>query len=268
MTHFFGDPMRLEDVMAELREVLENDPQATLDSINRNRDKRLAALDKILKDLDNPELDLLAKKAREYLFLETLKLNAIDQADYLIHNLLNEIAKRMGLNFQQLIFVSHKEILDFLESGDKPDVEEINERMKAYAILNIAGSVKIYSGKGLEEYLKKERVDYGNVSELKGTVANKGFLKSKVTIVNDSRDIKKIEQGDVLISAMVIPALTAAVRKAAAIVTDEGGLTSHATIVAREFNIPCIVGTEIATKVLKNGDLVEVDAINGVIRKL
>ena len=55
-------------------------------------------------------------------------------------------------------------------------------------------------------------------------------------------------------------------RKAAAIITDEGGITSHAAIVSREYGIPCIVGTENATKVLKDGDRVEVDAIKGLVK--
>ena len=56
--------------------------------------------------------------------------------------------------------------------------------------------------------------------------------------------------------------------KAGAIVTDEGGLTSHAAIVSRELKIPCIVGTKIATKILKDGDIVEVDAKKGIVRKI
>jgi len=57
-------------------------------------------------------------------------------------------------------------------------------------------------------------------------------------------------------------------QRAVAIVTDEGGVTSHAAIVSRELGLPCIVGTEHATKVLKDGDLVEVDAISGFVRKI
>jgi pyruvate,water dikinase len=60
----------------------------------------------------------------------------------------------------------------------------------------------------------------------------------------------------------------AAMRKAAAIVTDLGGITCHAAIVSREMKVPCVVGTKIATKVFKDGDLVEVDAIKGTVRKL
>jgi pyruvate,water dikinase len=56
--------------------------------------------------------------------------------------------------------------------------------------------------------------------------------------------------------------------KVSAIVTDEGGITCHAAIVSRELNIPCIIGTRIATKAFKSGDIIEVDADNGIVRKI
>jgi pyruvate, water dikinase len=67
---------------------------------------------------------------------------------------------------------------------------------------------------------------------------------------------------------MTTPDFVPIMGKAGAIITDEGGITCHAAIVSREMKIPCVVGTEIATKVLKDGDLVEVDADNGVVRKV
>ena len=67
---------------------------------------------------------------------------------------------------------------------------------------------------------------------------------------------------------MTTPDFVPAMRNAAAIVTDEGGVTSHAAIVSREMNKPCIIGTKIATQVFKDGDVVEVDAEKGVVRKL
>ena len=80
--------------------------------------------------------------------------------------------------------------------------------------------------------------------------------------------MKKMNQGDILVSAATNPNLMPAIRQAAAIITDEGGLTCHAAIVSRELEIPCLVGTKIATKVLKDGDKVEVDAERGVVKKL
>jgi len=57
-------------------------------------------------------------------------------------------------------------------------------------------------------------------------------------------------------------------KKATAIITDEGGLMCHAAIVSREIKVPCIIGTRNATQVLRDGDLVEIDADNGVVRKV
>lgn len=67
---------------------------------------------------------------------------------------------------------------------------------------------------------------------------------------------------------MTNPDLVTAMKIAGAIVTDLGGITSHAAIVSRELNIPCVIGTKIATKVFKDGDMVEVDANRGDVRKI
>ncbi len=78
----------------------------------------------------------------------------------------------------------------------------------------------------------------------------------------------KIRQGEILVAVITYPALLPAMERASAIVTDEGGLLCHAAIVSRELGIPCVVGTRIATKVLKDGDLIEVDASEGVVKRL
>lgn len=72
--------------------------------------------------------------------------------------------------------------------------------------------------------------------------------------------------GDVLVTTMTHPEFLLLMKKASAIVTDEGGITCHAAIVARELGKPCIIGTKFATQVLKDGDMVEVDADSGVVR--
>jgi pyruvate,water dikinase len=89
-----------------------------------------------------------------------------------------------------------------------------------------------------------------------------------VKIVIDPRKVEDFSIGDILVTTMTTPEYIFVMKKAAAILTDTGGLTSHAAIVSRELGIPCIVGTKIATRVLKDGDLVEVDADSGVVRIL
>jgi len=76
----------------------------------------------------------------------------------------------------------------------------------------------------------------------------------------------KLKQGDILVTTMTTPDFLFIMKKAAGFITDEGGITCHAAIVSRELKIPCIIGTKIATKVLKDGDLVEVDAKKGIVR--
>jgi phosphoenolpyruvate synthase/pyruvate phosphate dikinase len=105
-------------------------------------------------------------------------------------------------------------------------------------------------------------------SEIEGVIAQKGKSSGLVKVVLKVEDAKKVLRGDVLVASMTDPRYLSAIKKSCAIVTDEGGITCHAAIVARELNKPCIIGTKIATQVLKDGDLVEVDANEGIVRIL
>jgi phosphohistidine swiveling domain-containing protein len=78
----------------------------------------------------------------------------------------------------------------------------------------------------------------------------------------------EFQPGEILLAPMTSPEYVFAMRKAAAVITDAGGLTSHAAIVSRELGIPCIVGTKVATKVFKDGDRVEVDITKGIARRI
>ncbi len=100
---------------------------------------------------------------------------------------------------------------------------------------------------------------------LKGLAASPGVAVGKVKIILDPSELGKMEKGDILVTKMTNPDFVPAMRIAAAIVTDEGGITSHAAIVSRELGIPCIVGTGNATKVLKDNQIITVDATRGVV---
>lgn len=103
---------------------------------------------------------------------------------------------------------------------------------------------------------------------LNGIVSNPGKVVGSVVIVRMKSDVNKMKKGSVLVSPMTTPDVFPAMRKASAVITDEGGALSHAAILSRELKIPCIIGTKIATQILKDGDLVEVDANKGIVRKL
>ncbi|MBU1203215.1 hypothetical protein KKH39_04215 [Patescibacteria group bacterium] len=103
---------------------------------------------------------------------------------------------------------------------------------------------------------------------VKGQVAFRGYAKGKIKILKKKNKIVDFNEGDILLSPMTTPDFVSAMKKAAAIVTDEGGIVCHAAILARELKIPCVIGTKFATKVFKDGDMVEVDAEKGIIRKI
>ncbi len=100
---------------------------------------------------------------------------------------------------------------------------------------------------------------------LKGMGVSPGIGTGMVKIVTGLEDINKIEKGDVLVTEMTNPDFVPAMEKAVAIVTNRGGVTSHAAIVSRELGVPAVVGTVNATEILKDGQMVTVDATNGMV---
>lgn len=171
--------------------------------------------------------------------------------------------------FKELMWYDPNSLIMYLR-GKRLPKSELSTRKKCYILSIEKGKLKILSGDIAERTFQKnfdEKVST-HISELKGTVASLGIARGSVKIIITQEDQKKMNNGDILISTMTTPRLMLAVKKAAAIVTDEGGLTAHAAIVSRELGIPCIVGTKIATKVLVDGDLVEVDAVKGLVKKI
>ncbi|MBW2963563.1 hypothetical protein KY306_02205 [Candidatus Woesearchaeota archaeon] len=153
--------------------------------------------------------------------------------------------------------------------GKLPSTETLKQRAKHYIIVEN----KLFD-KSLEEIEKiygisVERTEFdSDIKELRGTVASTGIVKGKVKLVRTLDKLKEVEKGDILVAPMTTPDYVPAMEKAAAFVTDEGGMTCHAAIVSREMGKPCLIGTKIATKIFKDGDLVEVDAEKGIVKKL
>lgn len=100
---------------------------------------------------------------------------------------------------------------------------------------------------------------------LRGETASSGVYSGKVKIVHDPSELGKVQKGDVLVTSMTTPDMVPAMQRAGAIITDEGGMTCHAAIVSREMGTPCIVGTEHATELLRDGQIVTVHASRGIV---
>lgn len=154
-----------------------------------------------------------------------------------------------------------------ISTGNIPDLTTLEERKSNYFF---AGN-QLYTGKD-KKFIEDtfsilfEKEEIADSNEFKGTAAFKGKVSGKVKIVFGPKQMEKVEEGDILVAPMTLPDILPAMKKASAFVTDEGGVMCHAAIIAREMKKPCIIGTKIATQVLKDGDMVEVDAERGVVK--
>ncbi len=115
------------------------------------------------------------------------------------------------------------------------------------------------------EKSEKDEFKISRAPIVSGAPASPGIGTGPVKILKSPKEIGKIQRGDVLVAPMTSPDYVPAMKKAAAIVTDQGGQTSHAAIVSRELGIPCVVGTKLATKILRDGSIVSVDGSTGQI---
>lgn len=190
-------------------------------------------------------------------------------AIYRMEAIMREIGKRLGLTLMQAKYMLPQEIYRALVLKEKFDHKIMKSRTKFCVYYATRGNDLVLIGEQAEKLANQVQVKkHEKVKEIQGQCGCVGKAKGRVKIINSPRDMQKMKQGDILVSIATNPDLVPAMKKAAAIVTEQGGVTSHAAITAREMRIPCVIGTKIATKVLRDGDRVEVDASAGVVKKI
>ncbi len=213
------------------------------------------------------EVNYWLKVLDEYTLLHDLRKEYQIKWMHSSNLLMAESAKRIKCSVNDLVWFRHKEVHEFLR-GKKFDKTEANKRKKAICLLVSGGSIKVWSGReAFQQHKEQIKEDNEKIKVVKGRSANSGKVIAVAKVCMGAKDaLEKVKKGDVLITGMTLPEYVPAMKRASAIVTNEGGLTCHAAIISRELNIPCIVGTKIAMQVLKDGDLVEVDANKGVVK--
>jgi phosphohistidine swiveling domain-containing protein len=173
------------------------------------------------------------------------------------------IAEESGYPHKEIYMLTYDELGHYQDSQDLPSHEALQARWGTLGVyFTRAGSVFLSAD---EVALIEEDRAGQSVQEIAGRTAYKGKVIGKCRVVLDYKNAD-IEEGDILVTGMTDPQFISLMKKAGAIVTDGGGMLSHAAIVARELKKPCVIGTKIATQVLRDGDMVEVDANNGIVR--
>ena len=181
--------------------------------------------------------------------------------------LLDEIRKRFGYSLHEIKYLSPNEVMSLFT---KPLISPAIARSRIKKCLwyqKGMGQYEVVIGKEAITLFKKivEQKSLKSVNDFRGLSACCGVARGPVTVVKSATEVGKMKDGDILVAIMTRPDYIMGMKKAAAIVTNEGGVTCHAAIVSRELNIPCVIGTKISTEVLKDGDIVEVNGNHGVV---
>lgn len=194
----------------------------------------------------------LFSEVQELVYLRTQRTDVLFELMFLARPIFIALGKQYGIPFTELRYYT----LTSLIEGNP----------KRYPL-----SFTVVGYKGKNYYYTKPIFNTTRIrltQTVQGVCAQVGVAQGTVKLVKGVHELGKVKHGDILVTQMTFPSYIAAMHRAAAFVTDEGGLTCHAAIVAREMKKPCVIATKIATHTFKDGDRVEVDATKGIVRKL
>jgi phosphohistidine swiveling domain-containing protein len=192
--------------------------------------------------------------------------SVFDETERLTRQLIARITHETGVEEWLVAYLTREELSAYLDKQTMPlctDLENRNKKAILWADETTYGYVTGKDAETLEVFLNA-----GISEDIKGVSAFPGVVQGRVKIVLDPFQTEGFGDGDVLVAGMTRPDYAPLFKRAGAVVTDAGGILSHAAIAAREMKKPCIIGTKNATKVLKDGDLVEVDADRGMVKIL
>lgn len=258
-THrYLGEPITREDVISTLNQCL-GSCRSRVEDIMADRYSKEAALSKI--KLLSDRLTQLIGISQEYAFLRTYRMDAAIEGDFYLRPFFNEIARRIKMEYEDLIYLTSNEIVRLLsnEMGVE-DMHRIIKKRRDYFVFYLVDDSTVVSFEGKEYETFPIHDTAIPQSAIIGKVAQRGRIIGSVKVVRSKEEIGKVNEGDIIVSPMTTPEMIGGLLKCAGIVTDEGGISSHAAQISREFNIPCIIGTINASNILKDGDVVEIVA--------
>jgi phosphohistidine swiveling domain-containing protein len=276
ITKLFNTPKEIEDLSDNLKKEADN----VLDFFRKNSPENFNSeiyqkyWDKIKSYY---RYHLVVKYIGDYLssndlekykpILQNARLYAepvFDESEKLVRKIITNISIKVGVEDKLVSCLTREELKDFFDKNIFPNRLELEKRYLKAILWSDKNGYGFFTGKDAE---KIESFLYPSMpKEINGTPAFGGVVQGVVRIILNPSIYNVFNEGDIIVAGMTRPDYLSIIKKSSAVVTDAGGILSHAAIIARELKKPCIIGTKIATKVLKDGDLVEVDADNGVVK--
>ncbi|MBI4093195.1 MAG: hypothetical protein HY420_04700 [Candidatus Kerfeldbacteria bacterium] len=254
--YFFGIKPKPEQVLAaEISALARQNPERRYREWQDDLSERRQQTRLTLNELDQ-KTRLLCEIMAAATFLREERIALWGQTFTNLYPLFVATGRSLGLRYEEFSQLTYQELVN-----RKFNRNELRKRIPGHRFIALDGVVTVTP---INLSIAKAT---NRIKIIRGTPASPGRVRGRVQLA-DAYTFSKLKPGVIVVTGMTTPDAVPYLRRVKAIVTDEGGLTSHAAIIAREMHKPCIVGTKYATRVLKNGDRVEVDAKRGIVRKL
>jgi len=256
--------LSVEDFIKEIKGILEKKIDVDqkikeFEDIKKHKKRK----EEILKKFNDPELNELITLNDVIFRLHDHRKEYMTISLHYIDRFLKEIGRRNGIPIEFMRYIRVEEVPNVASLK-----EELKKRRKRSIYFTLPEGIFVFTGKEADDYISKlnKQREIQETKIIKGNCASKGKVKGIVKVCRGEKEIGKMEEGKIMVACMTQPEFVPAMKKAIAIITDEGGLTCHAAIISRELGIPCVIGTKVATKILKDGMEVEVDADKGIVK--
>lgn len=223
----------------------------------------------IYKELNNKQLAGLFELAAKLGFMRDRKKAFLGKSVQFRNTIIDEISKRFKIEWEDIRFYLMDEFEDLLLNKKKLSNEELDRRKQGIYISSV--SIMCSGGEAREEYfqsVKTEKEDASVLKSRKGICASPGVVRGRARICLTFQESNNLEKGEILIAYGTDFDFMNAIVKSNGIITEEGGILSHASVISRELKKPCIIAYKGITKLIKDGDLIEIDAEKGTVKLL
>lgn len=240
-------------------------PLDDLRNLEQTRNSMLASREAVMGQLSDDEKVYADFGSLLSYLKDEFKFNW-DRALVYTQSFFDELSHELVIDKELLLDLRMRDIRDFIQKGTP--LPNVSNRIAHNISIGMHNRYDFFEKDEADEFstlfLKVEK----EKDEFKGRITSRGEATGRAIIVHGSEDFHKVDKGDIIIVGNTTPDYVPILKKVSAIVAEEGGITAHVSIISREMKIPAVVGVRNATVLIKDGDLVEVDANKGTLRKL
>jgi phosphohistidine swiveling domain-containing protein len=247
--HYTGEFLTVRDIKGKINHLL----------------KKEEVVKKVPATSENKDIKIY----RDVIFLRTHLAESFSYSNAKAKPILEKIAENYGITYSDITHLTADELLESLKNKKLiVPKNEINSRKKRFGLFLHKKRVYILNKEQCDEIFGNETVIEEKTKILKGTSASPGKVRGEVCMIKDFTDFSKFKPNNILAAYSTTPNYIILMHMAKAFLTQEGGITSHAAIVAREMKKPCVVGIKNLMQELKDGEIIEVNATKGIVKRI